>query len=159
MKKTKRIFPAWAFGIIAAALAVFAQAKFSLHPPQAYGICLVCHARDLINFLLNDIAGYDGLISTVGKRGPMLTTLMLFVGAFLAAIINKEFRLKKQGSVIGSFFCGLIVMVCGLYISACPMRMLLRSAYGDIEAMLFIPFLVAGIFIATFILKRRAKKS
>ena len=36
-------------GIVAAVLAVAAGALFDVSPPAAYGICMACHGRDLVN--------------------------------------------------------------------------------------------------------------
>ena len=145
------------FGVIGAFVAVIAQVFFAFHPPQAYGICIVCHARDMINALFSQFSWYGAPVSSLALKGLVLTTVGVFVGAAFAAIISGEWKLRLSENPIVSLVCGFVVMCCGLIISGCPMRILLRSAYGDTGAMLAIPFLVIGIFLATMILKRRAK--
>ena len=145
------------FGVIAAFVAVIAQVFFSFHPPQAYGICVVCHARDLMNAVFSQLSWYGAPVSSLALKGLILTTGGIILGGAIAAVISREWRLHIVGSPILAVVYGFLVMCCGLIISGCPMRILLRSAYGDTGAMLAILFLIAGIYLATIILKRRAK--
>jgi hypothetical protein len=45
-------------GIVAGVLAVGAGAFFDVRPPEAYGICMACHGRDLVNWTINAIAAH-----------------------------------------------------------------------------------------------------
>lgn len=47
-----RITPATA-GFIVGFLAAALQAFFHVIPPPAYGICIACHMKDLVNWILN----------------------------------------------------------------------------------------------------------
>ena len=146
------------FGIVAAIVAVCVQVFGSFHPPQAYGVCVVCHARDLINSLFNQFDWYSAAVSTVALKGLVLTTVGIFLGALIMAILSGEFKVHFVENPVVSFICGFIVMTAGLVISGCPMRLLLRTAYGDTGAGASIFTLILGIFLGTMILKRRAKK-
>ena len=148
---------AMVFGIIAAFVAVVAQVFFSFHPPQAYGICVVCHARDLVNAVFSQFSWYGAPVSSTAMKGLILTTGGLLLGGSVAAILSREWRVHVVGNPLLAVLYGFIVMICGLVISGCPMRILLRAGYGDTGAMIAIPFLIVGIFLATMILKWRAK--
>lgn len=146
------------FGIIAAALGVCAQAIWAVHPPEAYGICLVCHGRDLVTTLLSNFDWYEGSSSVLGKRGLLLTSVLIPVGSFIAAVLFREFRLGFRENKFAAFFLGAGVMYCGLTVSGCPMRLLLRTGYGDFMALWLMAVVVFGVYIGTLILKRRAQK-
>lgn len=156
MKKIR--ISALLFGIIAGALGALVQIYWSVQPPQAYGICMVCHAKDLINTIFNNFPWYHGTVAAVGKKGFMLTTIAVPAGAFFAALISGEFKLRFSENGFFAFFLGFGVMTCGLAISGCPMRLLLRLGYGDFSALIMVALVVLGILCGTLILKRRAKR-
>ncbi|MCL2817463.1 MAG: hypothetical protein FWD39_03630 [Clostridiales bacterium] len=152
------------FGVIGGFIAVVAQVFFVFRPPNAYGICLVCHARDLTHALLTRWGAgtyFSQEVSGLATNGLILTTLGIILGAAIAALISGEWKLRFAENPLVSISCGFLVMCCALIVSGCPMRILLRGAYGDETALLAIPFMVAGIFVATMLMKglvkRRAK--
>lgn len=145
-------------GVVAAFLAVVAQAYFTLGPPAAYGICIVCHGRDLVHLVLNNVFNLQLPLTLVAKRAPLFTVVGILIGASMASLINSEFKLQWIEDKVTAFLTGMIVMVSGLAISACPMRLLLRTAYGDFVALTGVVFLILGITAGTFYLKRRAEK-
>ena len=155
--KVKFRVSALVFGVVAAALAVCVQIFAGFHPPQAYGLCIVCHTRDMINALFSRLSWYGAPTSTIALRGLMLTPVGLLVGAAFMAILRGEWKFRISENVILAPILGFITMTAGLVISGCPIRLLLRSAYGDIGAIASIFTLVLGIFLATLILKRRAR--
>ena len=61
--------------IVAALLAVLAGAFFEIRPPEAYGICMACHDRDLINWLLNAYAGRRLTVAPASAIFPLLTSV------------------------------------------------------------------------------------
>ncbi|MGF7186273.1 putative membrane protein YeaQ/YmgE (transglycosylase-associated protein family) [Desulfitispora alkaliphila] len=146
-------------GCIAAFLAVFAQGFLSLNPPPAYGICVICHGRDLINWLSNFLFSTNFPITQVSKNFPLLTVIGVVIGAFVAAYTNKELNFKWIENKFTSFITGMLVMISGLVVLACPMRLLLRTAYGDFIALAGVIALVIGVILGTFALKWRAEKS
>ena len=158
-KSRKFHVSALVFGIVAATAAVCAQVFGSFHPPQAYGVCIVCHTRDLVNVLFSQTSWYGAAVSTVAIKGLVLTTVGLLLGATFMALVNREWKLRVVENVPLAFVCGFIVMTAGLVISGCPMRLLLRSAYGDFGAFAAVFTLVAGIFLGTTLLKRRAGRT
>jgi len=167
MRATRHFFKfkfrvsALTFGVIGAFVAVVAQVFFRFTPPDAYGICIVCHARDLVNVVMsNKFTWYAAPASDMAVfKGLVFTIPGVLIGAALAAILSGEWKLRFAENPLVSLCLGFVVMCCGLTISGCPMRILLRAAYLDEGALLAIPFLVAGIFLATMFLKRRARGS
>lgn len=156
MKKKIRV-SALVFGIVAATVAVCVQVFGGFHPPQAYGLCVVCHTRDMINALFSRFAWYGAPVSTVALKGLILSPIGLLAGAAFMAILNGEWKFRVGENVFMAPILGFVTMIAGLVISGCPLRLLLRTAYGDTGAMVSIVALVLGIFLATLILKRRAK--
>jgi len=156
MKKKFRV-SALVFGVIAAIVAVSVQVFGGFHPPQAYGLCIVCHTRDMINALFSRFAWYGAPVSTVALKGLILTPVGLLAGAAFMAIIRGEWKFRIGENIFLAPLLGFLTMTAGMVISGCPVRLLLRSAYGDTGAMVSILALILGIFLATLVLKRRAR--
>lgn len=160
-----RITPAIA-GAIAGFLAVIAQAFFHVIPPPAYGICIACHARDLINWIVAHIFPIYGISNgklvipggPVSYNFPLLTTLGILIGALIAAISNKEFKWKVMRvswqKPIPEFFWGMLVMISALTIGGCPIRTALRTAYLDITAGIGLIMIAVGVFFGCQVLKK-----
>ena len=142
------------FGIIIGVLAVLAQPVFRIQPPQAYGICTVCHARDLINWLSIKIFSYEFETVAAVVTLPLTTTVGVFVGSFISSKLNGEFRLVKVENLIKMFFLGILDSSFGLIIISCPTRLFLRLAFGDPFSLLSIAGLLSGISIGVIILKK-----
>ena len=60
-------------GIVAGLLAVIAGAFFEVRPPEAYGVCMACHGRDLVNWTINAVAGTDLAVAPASLVFPLLT--------------------------------------------------------------------------------------
>lgn len=160
MKGFKIRISATVFGVVTALAAVLSQIKFSFTPPPAYGVCMVCHARDLVNTLLNRLDPdwwAPAVVSSVALKGLVVTTLGVLFGAFLAAVISGEFKLRIGENIPKAIICGFLVITAGLIISGCPMRLLLRTAYGDWGAGVSVLTLIFGIYLGTLCLKWQAK--
>lgn len=52
-------------GFVAGVLVAISQVIFQVSPPPAYGICIACHTRDLVNWFTNRYRG-----SNYGPRLP-----------------------------------------------------------------------------------------
>jgi uncharacterized membrane protein YeaQ/YmgE (transglycosylase-associated protein family) len=91
-------------GAIMGFLASVLQAFFNVIPPPAYGVCIACHMRDVVNWIvahLYPIYGYSkGLLKIPGGpisyHFPLLTIVGILIGATIAARIHKEFRWKTM---------------------------------------------------------------
>ncbi len=142
------------FGIIAGVLAVLAQPLFKIQPPQAYGICTVCHGRDLLNWLSGYLFSIRFEAAEVSINYPLLTTIGLIIGSIISSKLNGEFRLIRTENLIKMFFLGIAISNLGLLIISCPARLVLRFAFGDPYAFLAIIGLLIGISIGVLILRR-----
>ena len=145
-------------GITAGLLAVLAGALFEVRPPEAYGICMACHARDLVNWTWNLLGRTHLEVAPASLVFPVLTPIGVLLGALIAAKSNREFRWQNPESSWRAFVYGILVMNFALLAGGCSIRLLLRTAAG--EALGFVGFsgMVAGIIIGTLWLRWRATR-
>ena len=142
------------FGIIAGSLAVLAQPLFKIHPPQAYGICTICHGRDFLNWFGERLFSFNFESAEVSIQYPLATTIGIIIGSVLSSKLNGEYRFIKVENLILKFFMGIAVSHFGLLIMSCPTRLVLRFAFGDPFSLLAIVGLLSGITFGVIILKR-----
>ncbi len=142
------------FGVTIGIIAVLAQPLFKIQPPQAYGICTVCHARDFLSWILKSIASIELESSIVAVNYPLLTTLGIIFGSFISSKSNKEFRFIRSENYSRMFFLGMGVSIFGLMIISCPTRLFLRFTFSDPFAFIAIIGLFFGIFIGVIIIKK-----
>jgi FtsH-binding integral membrane protein len=89
---------------------------------------------------------------------PVLTVVGLVVGAYVASARNHEFKLKTTKHPLTSFIYGFLVMVFALILGACPLRTILRIAYGDIIAVIGFAAIALGVFIGAELIKWSAQR-
>lgn len=140
-------------GCFAGLISALCQVIFSLYPPPAYGICIACHARDLINWLVNSLTGLNLGLAPVSKEAPVLTVLGIMLGAFTRALRSKEFKIKTMKNPFESFLYGLLVAIFALLLGSCPIRTILRIAYGDAIAIVGWFAIMLGVIICAEIIK------
>lgn len=145
-------------GIIAGLLAVTAGAFFEVRPPEAYGVCMACHGRDLVNWTINLVAGTHLTVAPASLVFPVLTSVGVLLGGLLAATINGEFRWWSPESSPKAFAYGVLVMNLALLAGGCSVRLLLRTAAGDALGMVGFAGMVAGTILGTFWLRWRAAR-
>ena len=145
-------------GFAAGLLAVIAGAVFDVHPPEAYGLCMACHARDLVNWTLNDLAGTHLTVAPASVVFPVLTTIGVFLGALVGATSSGEFRWRTPESSWRTFVYGALVMNFALLAGGCSIRLLLRTAAGEALGMTGFGGLIAGVTSATLWLRWRATR-
>lgn len=137
-------------GIISVMLVYFGN-------PANMGFCIACFLRD--------IAGGIGL-----HRAPVVQYIRpeiigLVLGAFFISLRNKEFKTSGGSSPFTRFVLGALVMVGALMFLGCPLRMILRLAGGDLNALIGIAGYAFGIYFGViflnngFSLKRSYKMS
>jgi YedE family putative selenium metabolism protein len=126
-------------GLIAVLLVKFGN-------PANMGFCIACFIRD--------IAGALGLhrAEVVQYIRPEIIGIVL--GAFLAAFGMKEFSTRGGSSPFIRFVLGFIVMVGALMFLGCPLRMVLRIAGGDLNALVGLVGFAAGIGIGIVFLNK-----
>src|SRR5438128_1769422 len=119
-------------GVTAGLLAVVVGTFFQVRPPEAYGICMACHGRDLVNWTLNMLFHTHLTVAAASAVFPVLTTFGVMFGAVIGAKTSGEFRWYSPESSLKEFVYGVLVMNFALLAGGCSIRLLLRSAAGDL---------------------------
>ena len=145
-------------GVVAGILAVVAGTYFDVRPPEAYGICMACHARDLLNWTINRAAGTQLTVAPASLVFPVLTVIGVLLGALLASTTSKEFRWSSPDNSLKTFIYGGLVMNSALLAGGCSIRLLLRSAAGELLGLMGFGGMVAGVILGTFWLRWRATR-
>lgn len=135
----------WGIIIVGAIIGVLASLLQFLGNPANMGICVACFVRDITGALGFHRAG------VVQYLRPEIIGFVL--GSFIAAYIFKEFRPRLGSAPIVRFFLGVFAMIGALIFLGCPWRAALRLAGGDLNAILGLLGLSAGIWIGTRFLK------
>lgn len=114
--------------------------------PANMGFCIACFIRDT--------AGALGLhrASAVLYIRPEIIGVVL--GAFLLSLGRKEFSAKGGSSPFTRFILGFFVMIGCLMFLGCPLRMILRLAGGDLNALFGLAGFIFGISFGVFFLKK-----
>lgn len=128
-------------GALLGVLAVVASGLLSrAGAPPAYGVCVACHGRDLLEGL-----GLQGLLGAPAVGGGLvLTTVGLLLGAGLAAALHGERRRLAARRPFLSLGLGALTMCASLLALGCTTRLVLRAAYGDVLAL----WSVGGVALA-----------
>ncbi len=144
---TIKNFFATRWGIVSAGVfvGVFAAVLQKLGNPGNMGICVACMERD--------IAGALGLHRAALVQYIRPEIIAFVLGAFIAALLFREFKPRGGSSPILRFFLGFFAMIGALVFLGCPWRALLRLAGGDGNAILGLAGLTAGIWVGVLFLK------
>jgi FtsH-binding integral membrane protein len=144
------VFVGLLVGILAAAVQGL---LISAGGPEAYGFCVACHTRDLVNGVVNAAAGTSLAVAAISKNAifPIMTVAGVIIGAFGGAKVHGEFRIKKGNFISYAWYTagGILFMIFALVMGGCPYRMALRTGYGDIIAFISIIGIIAGVFVGT----------
>jgi hypothetical protein len=146
-------------GLVLGGGAAFVQAFGKVVPPEAYGVCMVCHPRDLLNWLGVHLAGMEWEYSFASAEMPLLTAIGVPLGALLAAYLNGELRLEPARRPLWNLTCGFVVINLGLVLGSCPVRLVLLTAYGSLTGLLEWVGVAAGIVCATLMGRWLARRS
>lgn len=114
--------------------------------PGNMGVCVACFIRDT--------AGALGLHSAANVQYIRPEIIGFILGSFLIAVITKEFRPTGGSSPLIRFIMGVFVMFGALVFLGCPLRMILRLAAGDLNALVGLVGFAVGILIGTIFLKK-----
>jgi hypothetical protein len=109
--------------------------------PQAYGLCIICHARDLVNFLTDAVAGAHFF-----SYGPFLSVLGIMVGGYLGARSSGGSS-PLPGGVSGYFFQGFVASISALMMGMCTARMALLIGWGSLEAVVYLLGVLLGVLV------------
>jgi len=137
-----------AIGILAALVQVL---LISAGGPEAYGFCVACHTRDVVNVAVNDIAGTKLAVAAISQNAilPVMTVIGVLIGAFVSAKYYQEFRTKTGTitSYVWYLMGGLFFMIFALFMGGCPYRIGLRIGYGDVVALIGVIAIIAGVLM------------
>ena len=145
-------------GAAAGVCAVVAGTVFEVRPPDAYGICMSCHGRDLLNWTINMLAHTHLEVAPASLVFPALTTVGVLIGSLFAAQSNREFRWRNPDNPAKTFVYGVLVMNCALLAGGCSTRLLLRSAAGDAAGWAGFGAMAIGVILGTYWLRWRATR-
>ncbi|MCK8826102.1 YedE family putative selenium transporter [Fuchsiella alkaliacetigena] len=137
--KKEIIFAGLVIGILSSLLV-------KLGNPVNMGICVACFVRD--------IAGGIGLHRAGVVQYIRPEVIGFILGAFIIAALNKEFKVRGGSSPLLRFILGILVMIGALVFLGCPLRMVLRLAGGDLNAIAGILGFATGIIIGAEFIKR-----
>ena len=126
-------------GLTAICLGIFGN-------PANMAFCIACFIRDT--------AGALGLhrAEPVQYIRPEITGIV--IGAFLIGIVKKDFAPKGGSSPFTRFILGICVMTGALIFLGCPLRMVLRIAGGDLNAVIGLAGFIAGILTGILFLSK-----
>ena len=147
-------------GLIMGVSAAAAQAFFQVRPPEAYGICLLGHPRDLTTWITNNFLGINWPITEAFVVFPVLTVIGVFIGSYIAANRNKEFKLRP-GPIRKKFYAfmfGFLVVNFGLLWGSCPIRTGLLASYGNVMAVIALASIAIGVLLALAYVRLKVKK-
>ena len=131
----------WFVVLAGGAVGLAAVLLTALGNPVNMGFCIACFLRDIVG-----ACGMHGA-AVVQYVRPEIPGLVL--GAFLMSVATKEFRAKAGSSPAIRFVLGALVMIGALVFLGCPLRMVLRLAGGDLNALTATIGFAVGIFIGT----------
>jgi hypothetical protein len=145
------------YGIVVAFVAAIAG-QWWISPPAAYGLCSACHGRDLVSWTLNHIEGKHLFVTAAGAGWPLFTVVGVVAGSLLASKRNGEYRALNLGGNVRQFGYGAVVMCAALFVGGCPTRIIIRTGYGDVAAVLTLGGIAAGIVAATLSMRWWARR-
>lgn len=155
-KLTESVFVA---GIVLGLGAAAVQAYFKLIPPMAYGVCMVCHPKELVNWLADHLLGTHWGYAMAAVNAPILTVVGVVVGATVAARLHGEFHLRPARNSALYFLAGFLMINFGLILGSCPIRVVILSAYGSLLGMAGWACVLAGVGLGILALRWRASRS
>ena len=136
----------WIVILAGIATGIAALLLAALGNPANMGFCIACFERD--------IAGAIGLHGAAKVQYVRPEIIGLVLGTFLMAVAAKEFKAKSGSSPATRFLLGALVMIGALCFLGCPLRMIIRLAGGDLNALVGLAGFALGIFIGTLFIRR-----
>jgi YedE family putative selenium metabolism protein len=136
---------AWlvATGLAIGAFAVLLTAEGN---PKNMGMCAACFLRDTAGAL-----GLDGA-TTVQYLRPEIIGFLL--GSFILAAFSKRFSSTGGSAPLARFAIAFFVMIGALVFLGCSLRVMLRLAAGDLNALIGLLGFAVGVGIGAFFIKK-----
>ena len=132
--------------IAGAVVGLLAVILVLLGNPANMGFCIACFIRD--------ITGGLGLHRAAVVQYLRPEIMGLVIGSFITALFVKEFKSTGGSSPVLRFMLGMLMMAGALIFLGCPLRLILRIAGGDWNALVALPGYVLGIWVGTLFLRR-----
>ena len=132
-----------ACGIVIGLLALLLVANGN---PANMGVCVACFLRDTAGALKLQTA------SPVQYLRPEIPGLVL--GAFAASLLGRQFRPTAGSAPLLRLALGFFMMIGCLMFLGCPLRMVLRIAGGDLNAVAGLAGFIAGIGVGVLFLRK-----
>ena len=136
----------WFVVLAGGAVGIAAVALTAMGNPANMGFCIACFLRDIV--------GACGMHSAAAVQYVRPEIVGLVLGAFIMSVASKEFRARAGSSPAVRFVLGALVMIGALMFLGCPLRMVLRLAGGDLNALTALAGFAVGIFIGTRFLNK-----
>jgi len=114
--------------------------------PGNMGFCVACFLRDT--------AGAVGLHRAAAVQYVRPEIIGIIFGAFIVSLVKKEFQPKGGSAPLTRFVLGFALMIGALIFLGCPLRMALRIAGGDLNAVVGLVGFATGIFGGVFFLNK-----
>lgn len=141
MKKEKTFI-----AIAGAVIGLMAVLLVKFGNPANMGLCIACFLRDT--------AGALKLHSAPVVQYMRPEVIGLVLGSAIMAFSKKELIARAGSNPLVRFVLGFFVMVGALMFLGCPLRMMLRIAGGDLNAVVGLVGFVAGILAGIFALNK-----
>jgi uncharacterized protein len=135
----------WGIILVGACIGLLASLLQKAGNPANMGICVACFTRD--------IAGALGLHRAAEVQYIRPEIIGFVLGSTAAALIFSEFTARGGSAPLVRFLLGAFAMIGALAFLGCPWRANLRLAGGDLNAILGLAGLLAGIAIGVQFLK------
>jgi YedE family putative selenium metabolism protein len=132
--------------ITGSVIGIIAVVLVALGNPRNMGFCIACFIRD--------IAGAVKLHSAGVVQYVRPEILGLGLGSFVISLLTGEFKPRGGSSPFLRLIIGFMVMIGALTFLGCPLRMILRLAGGDLNALVGLAGFASGIALGCFFLNK-----
>lgn len=114
--------------------------------PKNMAFCIACFIRDT--------AGALGLHTASAVQYARPEIIGIVLGAFAISLIRKDFKVTGGSAPLTRFVLGACVMIGALVFLGCPLRMVLRIAGGDLNAVIGFFGFAGGIIVGIVFLNK-----
>lgn len=114
--------------------------------PANMGFCIACFVRDM--------AGAVGMHRAEAVQYMRPEIIGLVLGALIMSLASREYKSQSGSSPFTRFVLGFFVMIGALMFLGCPLRMVLRIAGGDMNAIVGLVGFVGGILLGILFLTK-----